>query len=140
MYKGRDGTLYPEMKEIGDPDPQAARFPQQTDELPSPGAIFKAAPLRQSHFKCYQNHKTMLRRPNRRYPLACQTCQKEDAEDRFSCNFCYVRICKACLGAFEAKQRDLQAFMEEQPRSHDRTLSLSSPTRRGSALGLEINF
>lgn len=138
MYKGRDGTLYPEMKELPDPDPKAARFPQQVSELPSSGAIFKAPALRQTHFKCYQKHKSMLRRPNRRYALACQTCQKEDTEDRFSCSFCYVRMCEACLKTFETKQRDLQALLDEL--SNNGTLSLSSPTRRGSALGLQINF
>ncbi|KFH48161.1 hypothetical protein ACRE_010820 [Hapsidospora chrysogenum ATCC 11550] len=138
MYKGRDGTLYPEMKENPNPDPRAARFPKQCEELPTPGAVFKAVPLKTSHFECYQRHKNMLRRPNRRYPLACQTCRKQDSDDRFSCSFCYVRMCESCLRLFETKQRDLRALVDEL--SSSGTLSLSSPTRPGSALGLQINF
>ncbi len=138
MYKGRDGTLYGEMKDLPNPDPSATRFPRSQSELPDSGAIFKAASLKPSHFHCYQKHKNMLRRPNKRYPLACQTCQKHDTEDRFSCSFCYVRMCESCLSTFEAKNRDLKALTDEM--SPDGALSLTSPTRRGSALGLQINF
>ena len=139
-YKGRDGTLYPEMKEdLNDPDPKAMQFPMKTpDELPPLGAVFKAMPLKDSHFNCYQRHKTMLRRANKRYPLACQVCEKQDSEDRFSCNFCYVKMCTSCLEAFETKGRDLKALQTEL--ANNGPLSLSSTTRPGSALGLQITF
>lgn len=139
-YRGRDGTLYPEMTEdLPEPDPEAMRFPIKSEELPAMGTIFKALPLKDSHFNCYQRHKTIQRRPNRRYPLACQVCEKQDTEDRFACSFCHVKMCSSCMSTFETKGRDLKALQAELSLNTG-TLSLSSPTRPGSALGLEISF
>ncbi|KAK7422865.1 hypothetical protein QQZ08_009314 [Neonectria magnoliae] len=62
LYKGRDGTLYPEMKVTREPDPEAAYFPRQADSLLSGGEVFKAPTLKDSHYSCYQGHRTMNRR------------------------------------------------------------------------------
>ncbi|CAG7554432.1 unnamed protein product [Fusarium equiseti] len=66
LYRGRDGTLYPEMKVMQEYDPQVAYFPKQSESPLAEGTIFKAPPLKKSHFSCYHGHKTMNRRTNRK--------------------------------------------------------------------------
>ncbi|KAH7170477.1 hypothetical protein EDB81DRAFT_166744 [Dactylonectria macrodidyma] len=112
LYKGRDGTLYPEMKVTRDADPQAAYFPTQAYKEIAADQIFKAIPLKDSHFGCYQGHRTMNRRNNRNYPLTCQTCEKPDVEDRWTCTFCHLRICESCFTTLNGKQRDLRHMVE----------------------------
>ncbi|KAK7398272.1 hypothetical protein QQX98_012362, partial [Neonectria punicea] len=113
LYKGRDGTLYPEMKVTREPDPEAAYFPRQADSLLSGGEVFKAPTLKDSHYSCYQGHRTMNRRSNRNYSLACQSCQKPDSEDRWACTFCHLRICESCFAALDRQQRDLRHLVED---------------------------
>ncbi|KAF7535777.1 hypothetical protein G7Z17_g13148 [Cylindrodendrum hubeiense] len=113
LYKGRDGTLYPEMKVTREPDPQATYFPTQTYGVGPEGEVFKAMPLKESHFTCYQTHRTMNRRSNRNYPLTCQTCEKPDAEDRWTCTFCHLRICESCFTTLNGQQRDLRHLVED---------------------------
>lgn len=141
MYRGRDGTLYPEMKDPGTPDPKAMYFPTHPQGRIPEGTILPAAPLRNSHYVCYQKHRNMGRRVNRQYPLACQTCDKADVEDRHVCTFCQLRICSPCFEKFNAKGRDLKLFMESVKSPElPNVLTLSSGERSGSALGLQINF
>lgn len=134
-YRGRDGTLYPEMKErTQSPDPNAVRFPKFEGEPIPEGTILQAAPLKDSHYLCYHKHRTMLRQRNRRYPLTCQTCQKADIDDRWACSFCSLRLCESCLAIFENNKKDLTALINEL--AGKKTLSLSSTARPGSSLGL----
>ncbi|KHN96238.1 uncharacterized protein MAM_05824 [Metarhizium album ARSEF 1941] len=86
MYRGRDGTLYGEMKVVQEPNPRAAYFPIQTDKPLPPGAIIPSRPLNRTHYNCFQKHRTMNRRSNRNHPLTCQTCDKADTEDRWGLN------------------------------------------------------
>jgi hypothetical protein len=44
--------------------------------------------LKKSHWGCMHRHRYMAPTPNVNYPLACQTCAREDAEERFRCRFC----------------------------------------------------
>ncbi|KAF5677954.1 hypothetical protein FHETE_1474 [Fusarium heterosporum] len=112
LYRGRDGTLYPEMKVLQEADPRAAYFPKQV-ELPIPeGTIFKAPALKKSHFGCYHGHKMMNRRTNRHYPLTCQTCDKSDVEDRWTCSFCHLRICEHCLKKLNNSGNDLRRLVD----------------------------
>lgn len=136
LYKGRDGTLYAEMKVSGEPDPKATYFPIQTDKPIAPGTIISAKPLRESHYNCFQKHRTMNRRTNRNYPLTCQTCDRADVEDRFVCSFCHLRICEPCLRALSGHQKVLRRLMDQLGTSTP--LSLMSSSRPGSALGLEL--
>ncbi|KPM43489.1 hypothetical protein AK830_g3051 [Neonectria ditissima] len=112
LYRGRDGTLYPEMKVTRDPDPEAAYFPRQADGFLSGGEVFKAPTLKDSHFSCYQGHRTMNRRSNRNYSLACQSCEKPDSEDRWACTFCHLRICESCFTMLDRQERDLRHLIE----------------------------
>ncbi|KAK2594114.1 hypothetical protein QQS21_008169 [Conoideocrella luteorostrata] len=136
MYRGRDGTLYAEMKNTGVPDPKASYFPIQTDKPLGPGTIIASRPLNQSHFNCFQKHKVMNRRSNRHCPLTCQTCDRADVEDRWVCTFCHLRICETCLRALNGHQRILRSLVDQLGTSTP--LSLSSASRPGSALGLEL--
>ncbi|CEJ89323.1 hypothetical protein VHEMI05172 [[Torrubiella] hemipterigena] len=111
MYKGRDGTLYPEMRSLGIPDSRAMYFPKtKLEPMPKSGVI-TAPVLKISHYNCFQQHKTMGRRSNRTYPLTCQTCCKSDTEDRWACSFCHLRLCESCLTTFNENDKDLNRLM-----------------------------
>ncbi|KAL3964466.1 hypothetical protein ACCO45_001470 [Purpureocillium lilacinum] len=135
LYRGRDGTLYPEMKITREFDPKVAYFPTQKAKPLEPGAVIPARPLQESHFGCYQSHRSMNRRSNRHYPLTCQTCDKADSEDRWVCTFCHLRICESCLRALNGHQRVLRRLVDEL--ATNTPLSLSSMSRPGSALGIQ---
>ncbi|KAG8427204.1 hypothetical protein J3459_007419 [Metarhizium acridum] len=136
MYRGRDGTLYPEMKVVREPDPRAAYFPIQTDKPLQPGSIISSRPLNQTHYNCFQKHRTMNRRSNRNYPLTCQTCDKADTEDRWVCTFCHLRICETCLQGLNGHQKVLKRLVDQLRANTPVSLSSASPP--GSALGIEL--
>ncbi|KAL7912946.1 hypothetical protein GGI35DRAFT_441531 [Trichoderma velutinum] len=134
LYRGRDGTLYAEMKSEGEPHPKAAYFPTQTyPSLPRDG-IIKARPLTNMHFDCFQQHKTMARRSNRNCPLTCQTCDRADVEDRWVCAFCHLRICDGCYRKLGSYQRDLRRLVDGLARADP--AGLTSSSHPGTALGL----
>ncbi|GJC95214.1 hypothetical protein ColKHC_04040 [Colletotrichum higginsianum] len=113
---------YRELKTANLPpaDPRASYFPTQGSEPPSPGIVYKALPLKESMLDCYVRHRVMDRTRNRNYALTCQTCGRADTEDRFKCQFCYVRMCAACLHIFNGHRRDLRklvAHLEGNPHS-----------------------
>ncbi|EXF85785.1 hypothetical protein CFIO01_09475 [Colletotrichum fioriniae PJ7] len=99
------------VKDLPPADPRASFFPMQGSEPPSPGMIYKALPLKESMLDCYVKHRTMDRTRNRNYALTCQTCGKADTEDRYKCQFCYVRMCASCLQIFNSNRRDLRKLM-----------------------------
>ncbi|CEI39101.1 hypothetical protein FVEN_g10702 [Fusarium venenatum] len=111
LYRGRYGTLYPEMKVMQEYDPQVAYFPKLSETPIAEGTIFKAPPLKKSHFSCYHGHKTMNRRTNRYYPLTCQTCDRSDVEDRWTCTFCHLRICEPCVKKLHNNSNDLRCMV-----------------------------
>ncbi|KAG5917184.1 hypothetical protein E4U61_002976 [Claviceps capensis] len=113
LYRGRDGTLYSEMKVLENPDPKAFYFPAATGGTGGEGSIIAAKPLSRSHYMCYQGHRTMLRRSNRHYSLTCQTCGRGDVEDRWGCTFCYLRVCETCWRGLNGRGRVLEGFVEE---------------------------
>ena len=134
MYKGRDGTLYPEMKNLREPDPRAFNFPTvPTTASAGEDVVVRASRIKVSHHRCFHQHKIMKRMINKNYPLSCQTCDKEDVEDRWSCTFCHLRICDGCMQKFDANSRDLGRFIEQL--NQFAPLSLSSGSRSASALG-----
>ena len=134
-YRGRDGTLYAEMKVNENPDPRAFNFVTQADKPLGPGSIITSKPLRRSHFDCFQKHRTMSRKPNRNYPLTCQTCDKADTEDRWVCVFCHLRICETCMKSLNGHQRALRQFVDQL--GTNTPLSLPSISRPGSAFAVE---
>ena len=101
------------MRVTREPDPQASYFPIQAERLPPVDTIFSSVPLKDSHYNCYQGHRTMNRRTNRNYPLTCQTCEKPDAEDRWVCTFCHLRICESCFTTLNGRQRNLGQLVQE---------------------------
>ncbi|OHE92000.1 hypothetical protein CORC01_12691 [Colletotrichum orchidophilum] len=122
------------VKDLPPADPRASFFPMQGSEPPSPGMIYKALPLKESMLDCYVKHRTMDRTRNRNYALTCQTCGKADTEDRYKCQFCYVRMCGSCLQIFNSNQRDLRklmAHLEGNPQSG------GSRERPATAAGIE---
>ncbi|KAI9903379.1 hypothetical protein N3K66_002731 [Trichothecium roseum] len=135
-YRGRDGTLYPDMKELPEPDTRAMNFPAPSGQTLTEDAVIAMKPLRDSHFECYQKHKNMYNTPNRRHVLCCQTCEKDEPGKRWYCHFCYLRLCDSCMNTFNANGRDLRALMNHV--GNTATLSLSSNERPGAALGLQM--
>ncbi|RSL41525.1 hypothetical protein CEP54_015797 [Fusarium duplospermum] len=113
LYKGRDGTLYSEMKTSREPDPRAAYFPKQADFPMANGIVIKAPPLKESHFDCHYRHKIMNRRANIYHPLTCQACEKSDVESRWTCLFCHLRICESCVDKLNRNGRDLRRLRDE---------------------------
>ncbi|KAK1980490.1 hypothetical protein LZ30DRAFT_689903 [Colletotrichum cereale] len=99
------------VKDLPPADPRAAYFPTHGSEPLSPSTIHKALPLKESMLDCYVKHRTMDRTRNRNYALTCQTCGKADTEDRYKCQFCYVRMCGSCLQIFNSNRRDLKKLM-----------------------------
>ncbi|KAL0929549.1 uncharacterized protein CTRU02_215448 [Colletotrichum truncatum] len=92
-------------------DPRPSYFLFQDSESPSLGIIYKALPLKERMLDCYVKHRVMDRTRNRKYALTCQTCGKADTEDRYQCQFCYVRMCGSCLQVFNSNRRDLRKLM-----------------------------
>ncbi|KAL7822461.1 hypothetical protein V8C26DRAFT_246171 [Trichoderma gracile] len=111
-YRGRDGTVYAEMKTGGEPNPKATYFPKQSIPGLMKDGVAKARPLSDAHFNCFQKHRSMARRSNRNCPLTCQTCDRADLEDRWVCAFCHLRICDACRRKLDLCQRDLRRFVD----------------------------
>ena len=134
LYRGRDGTLYPEMKDLREPDTRAFRFPTQAQHVLPVDTICRAAPLKPSHYDCFQNHRSMNRRSNRNCPLTCQTCERSDSDDRWTCTFCHLRMCEACFRTFNDNQRDLRRLTNALTREN--AVDLSSLSGLGSALGI----
>ncbi len=137
MYRGRDGTLYAEMRNSREADPRALRFPAWKGKEAATAAadgVYAARELKESHYSCFQKHATMNRRTNRQYPLTCQTCSKADADDRWACSFCHLRICEPCFRVLSTHQRDLKKLVAEV--GGRMPLSLSSDARPASAFGL----
>lgn len=138
LYRGRDGTLYPEMSNLREPDPRAFHFPtwksKDAGASASADGVFSSHQLKESHYGCFQKHASMQRRTNRHYPLTCQTCSKANADDRWACSFCHLRICEPCFRVLDANARDLKRLVADIGRRTP--LSLSSDSRPASAFGL----
>ncbi|RFU79932.1 hypothetical protein TARUN_2276 [Trichoderma arundinaceum] len=138
LYRGRDGTLYPEMKNDGEPHPKAAYFPTQKYSNLLRDGVVKARPLTDTHFDCFQQHRNMNRRSNRNCPLTCQTCDGADLEDRWVCTFCHLRICDACHRKLGNYQRDLRRLVDSLVNAGP--LGLTSQSRPGTASGLQATL
>jgi hypothetical protein len=137
LYKGRDGTLYPEMKEKEESDPRAFAFPSRAQEMLPLDTIHRAAPLKSTHYDCFQSHRSVNRKTNRNYSLACQTCERSDAEDRWCCSFCNLRMCDTCFRTFGDNQRNLQRLMDTLGRGPQHSAAnLTSSEWAESALGI----
>lgn len=122
------------VKDLPPADPRASFFPIHDSEPPSPGMVYKALPLKESMLDCYVKHRVMDRTRNRNYALTCQTCGKADTEDRFKCQWCYVRMCASCLQIFNGNRRDLRkllSHLEGNPQSG------GSQERPATAAGIE---
>jgi hypothetical protein len=138
--KSDGGVVYQEQhtEDLPEPDPLASYFPiTMMGELAAPGTVFKALPLNAGMYKCFQAHRRMDRSPNKNYPLTCQVCHKADSEDRWKCQWCYVRMCGGCLHLFNNYKRDLTKLVEH-IKSNPPSADPSSPSRpNSSGQGLE---
>ncbi|KAI1429227.1 hypothetical protein F5Y12DRAFT_473455 [Xylaria sp. FL1777] len=73
--------------------------------------VWPSNPLAERHYHCHVNHSKLLDSRNTNYPLSCQTCGVADAERRFMCTFCNLRICQSCADILVANGRDLRVVM-----------------------------
>lgn len=113
-FRSSDGTIFKELVQTDDFDPAAARFPSMAAAIgpaPAAGTVFQMRGLKPSHWGCVHKHRFMAPTPNSNYPLACQTCAREDAEDRFRCRFCWLRVCVPCKEVLFQNKGDLGALV-----------------------------
>ena len=118
-------------EDLPEPDPRAMHFPTTTEQVSAPGTVFKALPINPGMVDCYVSHRTMHRVPNGHYPLACQVCDRADAEDRWKCQWCYVRMCDGCYRLFNNYRRDLPKLMEHVEKHGPSEKESSRPTSAG---------
>lgn len=125
-----DGTIYKDIVQSDEFSPAVARFPvtKLTSGGVLPGSVHKMRPLSRAQLNCFHRHRFMVPTSNVNYPLACQTCAREDAEDRFRCKFCYLRTCVACKDVLVQNRGDLDALM-----AHVKSPGFSAHARSGSA-------
>jgi hypothetical protein len=93
-------------------DERAAYFPVSFPNPAPEGTVFAAPPLRPKNFNCMQRHRSMYRDRNSHCPLSCQTCERQDAEVRWKCKWCYLRICGSCMDLLSESGRDLDVLLE----------------------------
>ncbi|KAL8370313.1 hypothetical protein RB595_000613 [Gaeumannomyces hyphopodioides] len=112
--RSSDSSSFKELVQTDDFNPAAARFPSMAAAMgptPAAGTVFQMRGLKPSHWGCVHKHRFMAPTPNSNYPLACQTCAREDAEDRFRCRFCWLRVCVPCKDVLGQNKGDLGALM-----------------------------
>lgn len=107
-------TVYREANQddLPPPDPRAMYFPQQTSRPAPAGTVFRAPEVRDAHRSCFQRHAKMIMARNRHYPLACMACGVGDAELRWQCAFCRLRVCGGCVRLLQGFERDLGRVLE----------------------------
>lgn len=137
-----DDTVYREVKQedLPPPDPRAMYFPQQTSEsnpAPAAGTVFKAPELTGAHHGCFQRHGKMIMARNKHYPLTCMTCEVEDAELRWLCAWCRVRVCGSCMRLLQSYDRDLGKVLNHVASQPDRTSGGGSEGSRPGSDGLQ---
>jgi hypothetical protein len=76
--------------------PHEENPPSSPPAVDVPGKIYPAPPIGARHLDCLHAHDPLREVSNSPYPLACQTCRREDAEPRWLCWWCGVRVCHAC--------------------------------------------
>ncbi|KAL0931823.1 uncharacterized protein CTRU02_212776 [Colletotrichum truncatum] len=124
-------------KDMPSADARSSAFPLYTPEPPSPSVVYNALPIKDSMLDCYVRHRVMDRTRNRNYALTCQTCGKADTEDRFKCQWCYVRMCTSCFKTFNSNRRDLRkllAHLEGNPQSSDSQGPAAAPLQPNEAV------
>lgn len=72
-----------------------------------PGDIIPAPPIKASQLDCFTGHARFVSSKNEQHPVACMACKVEDANARFCCSHCSVRICGGCREALAVNGRDL---------------------------------
>lgn len=137
-----DDTVYREMRQedLPPPDPRAMYFPQQTSEAhpaAAAGTVFKAPELTGSHHGCFQQHGKMIMARNKHYPLSCMACEVEDAELRWLCAWCRLRVCGSCMRLLQTYDRDLGKVVGHVASQPERTSRGGSEGSRPGSDGLQ---
>jgi hypothetical protein len=107
-------------------DPAAAYFPTSFQVLAPEGTVFRAPPLSTKNFQCWVRHRNLHANQNVLYPVACQVCGGEDTGDRFTCGWCFLRICQGCRVALARCRGDLGKLVEKIEGAGDPTATTTS--------------
>ncbi|KAF1964704.1 hypothetical protein BU23DRAFT_51544 [Bimuria novae-zelandiae CBS 107.79] len=100
----------PEAMESAPESPTTPPFVPLTD-APVPRST---APITEKHLHCYSRHATFVWSRNDYQPMACMICNKNDQERRWSCVWCYLRICVDCSVELQKTPgRDLQSMLRK---------------------------
>ena len=135
-----DDTVYREViqDELPPPDPRALYFPQQTTTPAPPATVFKAPSVSVAHHGCFQKHGKMIMARNKFYPLSCMTCEVEDAELRWQCAWCRLRVCGVCMRLLQGYNRDLGKVLDHIASQPDRGSGIpesnAAKSERGSGV------
>jgi hypothetical protein len=71
-------------------------------------------PLTTKHLTCYSHHSTYIWSRNTFQPMACMVCKVNDRERKWSCVWCYLRVCVACSAELmKTPQRDLKGLIDK---------------------------
>lgn len=137
-----DDTVYREVKQedLPPPDPRAMYFPQQTSPshpAAAAGTVFRAPELTGAHHGCFQRHGKMIMARNKHYPLSCMACEVEDAELRWQCAWCRLRVCGSCMRLLQTYDRDLGKVLGHVASQPDRASGSGSEGSRPGSEGLQ---
>ena len=76
------------------PKPSHIHFPMTWPEGPPE---LKPATLTSMHYKCYRSHQLMRKERAMFNQVPCMTCGVHDKQERYTCSWCELRVCKSCM-------------------------------------------
>jgi len=83
-------------------------LPKTFPEGPIP---ITAPPLTITHYKCYQNHRSIIPSPNTYCPVPCMTCGDSSVAQCWKCTFCMLRVCPRCMAEFAHRKKSLESLL-----------------------------
>ncbi|KAF2756352.1 hypothetical protein EJ05DRAFT_62993 [Pseudovirgaria hyperparasitica] len=93
---------------------RTSTFPNLSSLNASRPATTTAPPLTALHVNCFHQHAKFHISRNTYAPVPCMLCYSEGIEERYSCAWCALRICRSCRGDLESvRGRDLGIFVME---------------------------
>ncbi|KAL2357146.1 hypothetical protein BJ546DRAFT_430892 [Cryomyces antarcticus] len=96
--------------------------------LIKPSGTATAPPITLSHMRCYHSHKVWHTSRNTVAPVECMICRIDDLNDRWSCSWCCLRVCRTCRVAFEVRSESAQVVMERLLRERETATSTVDET------------
>ena len=93
------------------PQPSMSSLPS----VPEDRSPLVAPELKEGHFTCYTQHRSMLVSSNALAPILCMTC-KTDSKQMWKCGWCCLRVCGGCKNALGEVKGNLKRMLAEHER------------------------